>query len=133
VERAAAITGGRIDLETRAIVDAVIAACEEKLALEPVALDVTTLLDSFDVMVVAAGRTDRQVKAICEEIERLVSERCHERPTSVEGLDVAQWVAFDYGSVVVHIFEVETRAYYDLEHLWNAALRLERAGGPADL
>ena len=36
-------------------------------------------------------------------------------------LDSAQWIALDYGDVIVHVFDEETRDYYDLEHLWNSA------------
>jgi ribosome-associated protein len=39
----------------------------------------------------------------------------------VEGWASAQWIALDYGDVIVHVFDLETRDYYDLEHLWSAA------------
>jgi ribosome-associated protein len=86
-----------------------------------VVLDLREFVDSFDALVLAAGRTDRQVRAIAEEVERRVLKACDLKPTRVEGWTSAQWIALDYGDVIVHVFDVETREYYDLEHLWSAA------------
>ena len=44
-----------------------------------------------------------------------------ERPARVAGLENAQWVAMDYGDVLVHVFLPDVRSYYDLEHLWEDA------------
>ncbi len=106
--------------------DAACHGAEEKLALDVVVLDLRALVDSFDVLVIASGRNDRQVRAIVEEIERVVARDTGARPMRVEGLSGGEWVAMDYGDVIVHVFDEETRAYYDLEHLWNAARVLRR-------
>jgi len=103
---------------------------EEKVGLEVVALDLRELVDSFDVLVIVAGRNDRQVRAIAEEVERLVDLALGVKPLRVEGMAAAQWIAMDYGDVIVHVFDEETRAYYDLEHLWNAARVLRREPTP---
>jgi ribosome-associated protein len=102
-------------------VNAVVVAAEEKIALDTVVLDLRALVDSFDALVVTSGRNDRQVRAIAEEVERLVEVALHVQPIRVEGLLEAQWVALDYGDVIVHVFDETTREYYDLEHLWSAA------------
>jgi ribosome-associated protein len=70
---------------------------------------------------VTSGRNDRQVRAICEEIERRVALALDVKPLRVEGLTDAEWVALDYGDVIVHVFQEAAREYYDLEHLWSAA------------
>ena len=49
------------------------------------------------------------------------------KPLSVEGLRYAHWVLMDYGDVIVHIFEDQTRAYYELEKLWLDAPRIQTA------
>jgi ribosome-associated protein len=108
-------------------VDAACTGAEEKVALDLVVLDLRDLVDSFDALVIASGRNDRQVRAIAEEIEHVVARDCGARPLRVEGMSEGQWVAIDYGDVIVHVFDEETRAYYDLEHLWNAARVLRRA------
>jgi ribosome-associated protein len=94
---------------------------EDKLARDTVVLDLRDLVDSFDALVVASGRNDRQVRAIAEEIERLIDLALDVKPNHVEGLAAAEWIALDYGDVIVHVFDEAAREYYDLEHLWNAA------------
>ena len=106
--------------------DAAVRGAEEKLGIEVVALDLRELVDSFDVLVIASGRNDRQVRAIAEEVERFVDLALGIKPLRVEGMAGAQWIAIDYGDVIVHVFDEETRGYYDLEHLWNAARVLRR-------
>jgi ribosome-associated protein len=104
-----------------ALVNAAVMGAEDKLARDTVVLDLRDLVDSFDALVVASGRNDRQVRAIAEEIERLIDVALDVKPNHVEGLAGAEWIALDYGDVIVHVFDEAAREYYDLEHLWNAA------------
>ena len=103
------------------LVNAVAIAAEEKLGVETVVLDLRELIDAFDAIVVTSGRNDRQVRALAEEIERFVELTLDVKPIRVEGFFEGEWVALDYGDVIVHVFEDAAREYYDLEHLWNAA------------
>ncbi len=96
-------------------------AAHEKLGIDTVVLDLRQLVDSFDALVVASGRNDRQVRSIAEEVERRVETALGIKPTHVEGWAAGQWIALDYGDVIVHVFDEESREYYDLEHLWNTA------------
>jgi ribosome-associated protein len=102
-------------------VNAAVMAAEDKLGRDTVVLDLRELVDSFDALVVASGRNDRQVRAIAEEVERLVEIALDLKPVHVEGWSGAEWIALDYGDVIVHVFDEAAREYYDLEHLWNAA------------
>ena len=77
-----------------------------------------------DYFVVCSGRSDTQVQAIAEAVEKNLAAR-GERPLSVEGLPHAQWVLLDYGDVVLHVFYEPTRDYYDIEGLWARAPRLD--------
>jgi ribosome-associated protein len=86
-----------------------------------VVLDLRELVDSFDALVIASGRNDRQVRSIAEEIERLVDVALAMKPLRVEGWAAGEWIALDYGDVIVHVFDESARDYYDLEHLWSAA------------
>ncbi len=104
-----------------ALINAAVMGAEDKLARDTVVLDLRDLVDSFDALVVASGRNDRQVRAIAEEIERLIELALDVKPNHVEGLTGAEWIALDYGDVIVHVFDEAAREYYDLEHLWNAA------------
>ena len=104
-----------------ALVIAAMVAAGDKLSHDTVVLDLRGLVDSFDALVVASGRNDRQVRAIAEEIERLVEMALDVKPLRVEGWVSAEWIALDYGDVIVHVFDEAAREYYDLEHLWSAA------------
>jgi ribosome-associated protein len=112
---------GPQDRYVSALVDAALDGADEKLSVDTVVLDLREFVDSFDALVIAAGRNDRQVRSIAEEIERRVYVATRVKPTRVEGWTSAQWIALDYGDVIVHVFDLETRDYYDLEHLWSAA------------
>ena len=103
------------------LVDAALRAADEKLGHDSVVLDLREFVDSFDALVLSSGRNDRQVRAIAEEIERLVDLALGVKPQHVEGGAAGEWIALDYGDVIVHVFDEAARDYYDLEHLWSAA------------
>jgi ribosome-associated protein len=74
--------------------------------------------------VICAGESTTQVKAITE----LIKERFDNagiKPLGIEGLSYNHWVLMDYGDVIIHIFEEETRAFYELEKLWIDAKRIQ--------
>jgi len=74
--------------------------------------------------VICSGDNPVQIKAIAEAIEEgLAKSKIY--PMGIEGLDFARWVLMDYGDVVIHIFNEEARAYYELERLWMDAPRIE--------
>lgn len=86
-------------------------------------LDLQGLTTITDYFVVCSGESTTQVKAIEEQIEsKLKEERV--KPLGVEGLTYNRWILMDYGDVIVHIFEEETREFYELEKLWIDAKRI---------
>ena len=115
------VTRGPHSSFVAALTNAAMVAAEDKLAEDTIVLDLRELVDSFDALVVASGRNDRQVRAIAEEVERLVELALGVKPIRVEGWTAAEWIALDYGDVIVHVFHEAAREYYDLEHLWSAA------------
>ena len=112
-------------LESRALVDAAVVAADAKLAEELVALDVSELLGVVDYFVIASGRNSRQVSTLVDSIEEATKAHTGRGPLRVEGVKDATWVLMDYGDVVVHVFLDETRRFYDLEHLWSGAPRVD--------
>jgi ribosome-associated protein len=102
-------------------------AADTKGAHDVVVLEVGDVLVVADEFVIASASNDRLVKAIVDDVERLVAEAGFSRPLRVEGLDDRHWVLIDYGDVVVHVFLHETREYYELERLWGDVPRLEWA------
>ena len=69
--------------------------------------------------VICDGNSNTQVNAISASIQKGVSKSLKEKPWHVEGESNAEWVLIDYVDVVVHVFQKETRAFYNLEELWG--------------
>ena len=120
---ASSVTLSGIDAEQLARATA--QAAYDKKAEEIVVLDLTGLSDVCDYFVIATGANARLVDSVVDEIDERVEERFGEKPFSVEGRRGGTWVLMDYGSVVVHVFTPEMRAYYRLEKLWGDAPELE--------
>lgn len=99
-------------------------AAAEKKATNPVILEVGTVLAITDYFLIASAPNDRQVKAICEEIEDKVKKAGGGSPRTIEGLADARWVLIDYGDWVAHVFIDEAREFYDLERLWGDVPRV---------
>jgi ribosome-associated protein len=89
-----------------------------------VILDVRPMTAMFDYFVLATGTSRRQLHAISEEIDRALQEEMHDRRLGVEGYEESRWILLDYGDLVVHLFDEETRSYYALEDLWAQAKRV---------
>mgnify|MGYP000865068446 CR=1 FL=1 len=88
-------------------------------------LDLRDLTAIFDYFVIATGTSRRQLHAISEEIDRALQDDLGDERLGIEGYAESRWIVLDYGSVVIHLFEDETRSYYDLENLWAEAKRVD--------
>jgi ribosome-associated protein len=103
----------------------------EKLLDDGKAEDIATIdlqgkSDIADFMLIATGRSQRQVMALAQRLtEGLKEAGC--KHVSVEGMRHGEWVLIDAGDIVVHLFRPDTRAYYNLEKMWGEALS-EAAG-----
>ena len=75
-----------------------------------------------EFFVICSGNSNTQVSAIVNSIKKTVSKSLHEKPLHTEGLGVAQWVLIDYIDVVVHVFQRQTRKFYNIEELWGDAI-----------
>ena len=85
-------------------------------------LDLRELENSIcDFFVICEGNSNTQVSAIYNSVEKIVREKSKDKPWHVEGQDNATWILMDYVSVAVHIFQKETREFYDIEGLWGDA------------
>jgi len=98
---------------------------EENRGTDIVLLDMRELTSMFDIFVIASGSSRRQLHAMSEEIDRVMAEQGDSR-LGIEGYGESRWILLDYGDLVVHLFEPETRAYYALEQLWGRAKRIVR-------
>ncbi len=98
--------------------DVALAALDEIKAIDVRVLDVRPLTDITDFMIIASGRSNRQVRALADEVVAEATLR-GVRPLGVEGQQQAEWVLVDLGDVVVHVMQPATRDFYQLERLWD--------------
>jgi ribosome-associated protein len=92
-------------------------------AKDVIVLDMREITPLYDYFVLATGASRRQVHTLAEEIDAAMASE-GERREGIEGYDAAKWVVQDYGDIVVHIFDPDTRNYYGLEDLWADAKRI---------
>lgn len=90
----------------------------ENKGQEIVLLDLSKQTSIFDCFLIVTGTSRRQLHAIAEEIDRELKKRGEVR-LNMSGYDESQWIAIDYGGIIVHLFDEERRRYYDLEGLWG--------------
>lgn len=95
----------------------------EKKASGLEVIDVAGRVDYADFLVLMSGRSDRHVTALSAAIEEALRKK-NKRPLAVEGLPHASWVLMDFGDVVVHVFQDDARAAYDIDGLWMDARRV---------
>jgi ribosome-associated protein len=110
------------DALRRAMVAAEVA--QENRGKDIVILDMRGQTPMFDYFVLASGTSRRQLHAISEEIDHALEDRLGDRRMGIEGYDESRWILLDYGDLVIHLFEPETREYYALEDLWAQAKRV---------
>lgn len=96
-------------------------AADDKKATDIMVQEVRELIGVTDYFVIATASNSRQVEAIIDEIEDALREQVSLKPLHREGSSDGSWSLLDYGNIVVHVFQPETREYYRLEALWNDA------------
>jgi ribosome-associated protein len=112
-------TGG-FKLEANELAHKIVEIAEDRKAEDIVLLDIQKLSIIADYFVICTGTSDRHVKAIAHELDEKLGE-VGVNTVHVEGMVDAKWVLMDYGYVLVHIFDHETRDFYKLEQLWSGA------------
>jgi ribosome-associated protein len=108
--------------------DRVLAAAkvaEENKGHDIVILDIRELTKSFDYFLIVSGASRRQLYAIGDEIQQKLVGEMGDSCLSVSGHTEGKWIVIDYGDIVVHLFEPETRKYYALEELWGKGIKVE--------
>lgn len=95
------------------------AAADDKKGIDTLVIDVGDVISVTDAFVITHGANSRQVRAVVEGVEAGVKAAGGPALVRTEGADARQWVLLDYGCFVVHVFDAETRAFYQLERLWG--------------
>jgi ribosome-associated protein len=94
-------------------------AAWDKKAADIVIQEVGAALSITDYFVIVSGANSRQVDAIQEAVEAALRASAGIKPLGREGMSELTWVLLDYGDIVVHVFQPQTREFYRLESLWN--------------
>lgn len=98
--------------------DLVLAQLDDDQAMDIVSIPLEGKSSIADHMVVASGRSTRQVASMAQKLAEKVKQAGF-GPARVEGLPAADWVLIDAGDVVVHLFRPEVRTFYNLERMWS--------------
>jgi len=99
-------------------------AALDKKAKDVLMLDLKDLSIMSDYFVICSGESTTHVRSIVDNIEREFRLK-KITPSGIEGYKMSQWVLMDYSDVIVHVFEEETRSFYELEKLWLDAPRID--------
>lgn len=108
--------------ETESLINKVVEGIQKKKGIEIVKINLQELENPVcHFFIICHGNSNTQVSAIAGSVEEVVLHDLSEKAWHREGLENAQWVLIDYGTVVVHIFQKEYRDFYNLEELWADA------------
>jgi len=103
-----------------AAVRRVITAIEDRKGVRIQVIDLRGLSDAADYFIIASGTSDAHVRGLADGVVQAM-DQAGMSPHHVEGVPSGRWVLLDFVDLVVHIFHPETRAFYQLERLWQDA------------
>ena len=113
-----------------AVHDLILHQLDEDQAQDVVSIPLEGKSSIADFMVIASGRSTRQVASIATKLAERLKKEGHGSPR-IEGLPAADWVLIDAGDVVVHLFRPEVRSFYNLERMWGFGDEPAAASGRA--
>lgn len=104
------------------IIKTIIAAIQEKKGSSIISLDLRKINEAVaDFFIICEASSSTQIRAIADNVESCVKEKCSENPYHHEGFQQLNWVLIDYVNVVVHVMLPDTRKFYNLEEMWSDA------------
>ncbi|KAA6334947.1 Ribosomal silencing factor RsfS [termite gut metagenome] len=108
--------------EAQALIEKVTEGIQEKKGKNITVVDLTSIENTIcKYFIICQGNSPNQVGAIADSIKDSVRKGINVKPSAIDGLKNAEWVAMDYADILVHIFQPEIRTFYNLEHLWADA------------
>lgn len=106
--------------DPRVLVREIAKVLDEKKAMDIVAIETEEVTIVSDFFVIASGTSNTHTKSLADDVEYEIKNRLGVAPEHIEGRATG-WILLDYGTVIVHLFQGETREYYNLERLWADA------------
>lgn len=121
-------TKAKVPLLPTALERACVAArvADQNKGRDILVLDMRPITTIYDYFVISTGTSRRQLHAISEETDSAFT-RLGDKRYSIEGYQVSKWILQDFGDIIVHVFDTDTRRYYELEELWSNAPRVDWA------
>lgn len=114
--------------ETAQLVNTIVDGIHEKKGRSVVTVNLSDIHTApCAYFVICTAGSPQQADAITDSVEEFTGKHAGEKPAHIAGRQNAEWIAMDYGTVMVHIFLPEAREHYDLEHLWDDAALTEIA------
>ena len=111
-----------MNLQTEQLIGHIQAGIEEKKGRDIVVADFSNIPEAIcQAFVICTGNSLTHLQALTDSVEVFARKGAAAHVAAIAGLRNAQWVAMDYGTVIVHLFLQEAREFYDLEHLWADA------------
>ena len=107
-----------MSLTTEQTIEKIVKALDSKKAIDIKAIKIGELTSIGDYFIIASGSSTSQTKALSDEVEEVLSKLGVE-PKRIEGYQSAQWILLDYYDVIVHIFQKDSREFYNIERLYN--------------
>jgi ribosome-associated protein len=120
---------GNIPDPSSALHDLVLQSLDDDQAVEVVTIPLTGKSSIADHMVIASGRSTRQVASMAQKLTERIKRELG-RNVRIEGLPIADWVLIDADDVIIHLFRPEVRSFYNLERMWAFEERAPAAAAP---
>ncbi|MDO9633851.1 MAG: ribosome silencing factor [Paludibacter sp.] len=109
-------------IENEQIVEKIVEGIQERKGKEIVVVNMKKLKDApCSYFVICEGDSSVHVNAVALSIKDFVREQIDIKPYATDGFENAEWIAMDYGQIIVHVFQRPARKFYDIEHLWADA------------
>ena len=105
-------------MDSKKLTQLIVDALEDIKGIDIKVFDVQDKTTITDVMVIASGNSNRQVKALVDSVVVKCKEQ-QMRPLGIEGTDAGEWALIDLGDVVVHVMQPSVRDFYNIEKLWG--------------
>lgn len=104
------------------IVEKIVEGIQERKGKEIVVVDMSKLKESpCNFFVICEGDSNVHVNSVALSVKDYVNDTVKLKPYATDGFETAQWIAMDYGQIIVHVFQRAQREFYDIEHLWADA------------
>lgn len=108
--------------EKKQLLDNIISGIQEKKGKNITTVDLKDIPGVIcDYFVICEGNTPTQVAAVAQSVEHVVKINTQESPIRVQGHQLAEWIAIDYGDIMVHVFVPAMRSFYNIDNLWSDA------------